>query len=150
MQQLPMDEKHIYPSDYLTGIICVSMGSRVAEEIALNIQTTGTENDIVKASDLARKMVCEYGMSENMGILTFGKKEEQVFLGREISQHRDYSELTAKKIDEEVRAIVITAYKKASQLINDNLGALHRIANALLAKETLNHSEINELLKEDG
>ena len=148
MQQLPLDEKHIYPIDYLAGIICVSMGSRVAEEIALNIQTTGTENDIVKASDLARKMVCEYGMSENMGILTFGKKEEQVFLGREISQHRDYSELTAKKIDEEVRSIVITAYKKASQLINDNLGALHRIANALLAKETLNHSEINELLKE--
>ncbi|MFC1494184.1 ATP-dependent zinc metalloprotease FtsH [Thermodesulfobacteriota bacterium] len=145
-QQLPLDEKHIYPDDYLAGSICISMGSRVAEELVLKIQTTGAEDDIKKASDLARKMVCEYGMSENLGPLTFGKHEEQIFLGRQISQHRDYSELTAKKIDEEVRDIVNTAYKKASHLINDNLGSLHRIATALLEKETLNRGEINELL----
>ena len=149
-QQLPMDEKHTSSRVYLVSSICISMGGRAAEDVVLGIQTSGAENDIRKASDLARKMVCEYGMSENMGPLNFGKEEEQIFLGREISQHRDYSELTAKKIDEEVRAIVITAYKKASQLINDNLGALHRIADVLLEKETLSRGEINELLKEDG
>ncbi|MBW1704870.1 MAG: cell division protein FtsH, partial [Deltaproteobacteria bacterium] len=95
-RQLPMDEKHTYPKDYLQNNIRILMGSRAAEEIVLNTQTTGAENDIEKASDLARKMVCEYGMSENLGPLTFGKKEEQIFLGREISQHRDYSELTAQ------------------------------------------------------
>ena len=145
-QQLPMDEKHIYPIDYLEGIICVSMGSRVAEEIVLNIQTTGTENDIVKASDLARKMVCEYGMSNGLGPLTFGKRAAPIFLGREVTQKRDYSELTAKLIDEEIRNIVGKAYKKASQLINDNMEALNRIADALLEKETLNRGEIDELM----
>ena len=122
------------------------MGSRAAEEIVLNTQTTGAENDIEKASDLARKMVCEYGMSENLGPLTFGKKEEQIFLGREISQHRDYSELTAQKIDEEVRDIVMGAYKKASQLIKDNLDILHKMATALLEKETLGRSDIDEII----
>ena len=145
-QQLPLDEKHVYPNDYLTGNICISMGSRAAEELVLNIQTTGAENDIKKASDLARKMVCEYGMSEGMGPLTFGKKEEQIFLGREFTQHRDYSEMTAKRIDKEVRDIVIGAYKKASRIINDNLSALHRMAHALLEKETLDHGEIEELM----
>ena len=145
-QQLPMDEKHIYPSDYLAGIICVSMGSRVAEEIVLNIQTTGTENDIIKASDLARKMVCEYGMSNGLGPLNFGSKAAPIFLGREVAQKGDYSELTAKLIDEEVRNIVITAYKKALQLISDNLETLHRIANALLEKETLTRGEIDGLM----
>ncbi len=147
--QLPMDEKHIYPYDYLEGIICISMGSRVSEEIALNAQTTGAENDIKRATDLARKMVCEYGMSENLGPLTFGKKKAQIFLGRENTQHSDYSELTAKMIDNEVRDIVITAYKKALRLINDNLGALNRIADALLEKETLSYGEINTLLIND-
>jgi cell division protease FtsH len=145
-QQLPMDEKHIHPSDYLVSNICISMGGRAAEEIVFNLQTTGVVGDINKASDLARKMVCEYGMSENLGPLAFGKKGKQIFLGREISQHKDYGELTAKLIDKEVRDIVTTAYQKASGLINDNLDALHRIAHALLEKETLSHGEINALL----
>ncbi len=145
-RQLPMDEKHTYPKDYLQNNIRILMGSRAAEEIVLNTQTTGAENDIEKASDLARKMVCEYGMSENLGPLTFGKKEEQIFLGREISQHRDYSELTAQKIDEEVRDIVMGAYKKASQLIKDNLDILHKMATALLEKETLGRSDIDEII----
>jgi len=145
-QQLPMDEKHTYPNDYLVSNICISMGGRAAEELVLNIQTTGAENDIEKASDLARKMVCEYGMSEELGPLTFGKKEEQIFLGRQFSQHRDYSELTAQKIDDDVRDIVIGAYKKAAQLIKNNEDILHKMANALLEKETLNSAEIDVLM----
>jgi len=122
------------------------MGGRAAEEIVLNTQTTGAGNDIEKASDLARKMVCEYGMSEKLGPLTFGKKEGQIFLGREFTQHRDYSERTAQRIDEEVGDIVIGAYKKTAQLIEDNLDTLHKMANALLEKETLSGREIDELM----
>ncbi len=144
--QLPMDEKHIYPYDYLEGIICISMGSRAAEEIALNTQTTGAEEDIKRASNLARKMVCEHGLSENLGPLSYGRKDDLIFLGKELTRRRDFSELTANMIDNEVRDIVITAYKKALRLINNNLGALHRIADALLEKETLSHGEINTLL----
>ncbi len=122
------------------------MGGRAAEEILLNMQTTGAGNDIEKASDLSRRMVCDYGMSENLGPLTFGKKEEQIFLGREISQHRDYSELTAQKIDEEVRDIVIGAYEKTTLLIQDNPEILDRMAKALLERETLNSSDIDEIM----
>jgi cell division protease FtsH len=147
-QQLPIDEKHTYPKDYLMNNICILMGGRVAEEIVLNVQTTGAGNDIEKASDLARKMVCDYGMSENLGPLNFGKKEEQIFLGREIAQHRDYSELTAQKIDEEVRNIVTGAYEKASQLIKDNLDTLHHMAEALLEKETLDSGDIDKIMEE--
>ena len=145
-QQLPMDEKHTYPKEYLLNNIAILMGGRAAEEIVLNIQTTGAGNDIERASELARKMVCNYGMSEELGPLTFGKREEQIFLGREIAQHRDYSELTAQRIDEEVRDFVIGACKKTAQLIKDNLDSLHKMANALLEKETLNSSEIDELM----
>lgn len=145
-RQISLDEKHIYPNDYLEVNICISMGSRAAEEIVLNIQTTGTEDDMKRASELARKMVCEYGMSDGLGPLTFGGKAAPIFLGRELSGDRNYSELTAKKIDKEVRDIVTTAYKKASRLINNNLDAFHRIANALLEKETLTLGEIDELM----
>ena len=145
-QQLPIVGKHTYPKDDLQNNICILMGGRAAEEIMLNTQTTGAEKDIEKASDLARKMVCEYGMSEDLGPLTFGKKEGQIFLGREFTQHRDYSEMTAQMIDEEIRDIVIGAYNKTSQLIKDNLDTLHKMANALLEKETLNSSEIDELM----
>ncbi len=147
-QQLPIDEKHTYPKDYLLDNICILMGGRVAEEMVLNIQTTGAGNDIEKASDLARKMVCDFGMSDNLGPLTFGKREEQIFLGREIAQHRDYSELTAQKIDEEVRSIVTGAYEKASKLIKDNLDTLHRMANALLERETLDSADIEKIMAE--
>jgi cell division protease FtsH len=123
------------------------MGGRAAEEIVLNIQTTGAGNDIETASDMARRMVCDYGMSENLGPLSFGKTEEQIFLGREIAQHRDYSEATAQKIDEEVRNIVNAAYEKASQLIRDNIDTLHNLAQALLERETLDGEEIDKIME---
>jgi cell division protease FtsH len=145
-QQLPLDEKHTYPKDYLLNNIRILMGGRAAEELVLEIQTTGAGNDIERASDLARKMVCDYGMSENLGPMTFGKKEEQIFLGREIAQHRDYSEMTAQKIDEEVRKIITDGYADTSQLIKDNIDVLHRMANALLEKETLNGSDIDAII----
>jgi cell division protease FtsH len=145
-QQLPLDEKHTYPKDYLLNTICILMGGRVAEELVLGVQTTGAGNDIEKASALARKMVCDFGMSENLGPLTFGKKEDQIFLGREIFQHRDYSELTAQKIDEEVRKIITDAYSKTSGLIQDKMDLLHRLANALLEKETLDSKAVDEVL----
>ena len=145
-QQLPLDEKHTYPKDYLLNSLCILMGGRAAEEIVLGMQTTGAGNDIERATTLARKMVCDFGMSDSLGPLTFGKKEEQIFLGREISQHRDYSELTAQKIDEEVRRLVTDAYAKTSNLIKDNLEALHQLAGALLEKETLDGKQIEEIL----
>ncbi len=145
-QQLPEDEKHTYPKDYLLSNIAILMGGRAAEEIVLNMQTTGAGNDIERASDLARKMVCDYGMNENLGPLAFGKGEEQIFLGREISQHRDYSELTAQKIDDEVRNIVNGAYEKASKLIKDNVDTLHTMAEALLEKETLDGKDIDKIM----
>ncbi|MFC1822692.1 ATP-dependent zinc metalloprotease FtsH [Thermodesulfobacteriota bacterium] len=149
-QQLPLDEKHTYPKDYLLNSIRILMGGRAAEEIVLNIQTTGAGNDIEKASDLARRMVCDYGMSDKLGPLNFGKKEEQIFLGREIAQHRDYSELTAQKIDDEVRDMILDAYQHTTQLIKDNLDALHKMANALLEKESLGSKDIDEILKDFG
>ena len=145
-QQLPMDEKHTYPKEYLLNNIAILMGGRAAEEIVLNMQTTGAGNDIERASDLARKMVCDYGMNEGLGPLTFGKSEEQIFLGREISQHRDYSELTAQKIDDEVRNIVTNAYEKTSTLIKDNVDTLHTMAKALLEKETLDSRDIDKIM----
>ncbi len=145
-QQLPIDEKHTYPKDYLLNNISILMGGRVAEEIVLNMQTTGAGNDIERATDLARKMVCDYGMSDKLGPLSFGKKEEQIFLGREISQHRDYSEETAMKIDQEVRDIVTGSYNKTRKLIEDNLATLHAMANALLEKETLDGPDIDAII----
>jgi cell division protease FtsH len=147
-QFLPIDEKHTYDKEYLLNNICKGMGGRAAEEIVLNIQTTGAGNDIETATELARKMVCDYGMSENLGPLSFGKTEEQIFLGREIAQHRDYSEQTAQKIDEEVRNIVKGAYEKASQLIRDNIETLHSLAEALLERETLDAEDIDKIMEE--
>ncbi len=145
-QQLPEDEKHTYPKEFLLNNIAILMGGRAAEEIVLKTQTTGAGNDIERASDLARKMVCDYGMNEGLGPLTFGKSEEQIFLGREISQHRDYSELTAQKIDDEVRNIVNSAYEKTSKLIKDNVDTLHKMAEALLEKETLDGKDIDKIM----
>jgi cell division protease FtsH len=145
-QQLPLDEKHTYPKDYLLDNLCILMGGRAAEELVLGVKTTGAGNDIERASTLARKMVCEFGMSDHLGPLTFGKKEEQIFLGREISRHRDYSELTAQKIDDEVSEIVTGAYRKTYGLIQDNMQILHGIAAALLEKETLDSKAIDEIM----
>ncbi len=148
-QQLPVDEKHTYPKEHLLNNIIILMGGRAAEEIVLDTQTTGAGNDIERATDLARKMVCDFGMSEELGPLTFGKNEEQIFLGREIAQHRDYSELTAQKIDAEVKKIVDGSYSKAHQLIEDNMDILHNMATALLERETLNSEDIDKII-EDG
>jgi cell division protease FtsH len=147
-QQLPVDEKHTYPKEHLLSNIAILMGGRAAEEIILHTQTTGAGNDIERASELARKMVCDFGMSDELGPLTFGKSEEYIFLGREIAQHRDYSELTAQKIDAEVKKIVSGAYSKTSQLIKDNLDILHRMANALLEKETLTSKDVDEIMRD--
>ena len=147
-QQLPVDEKHTYPKEHLLSNIAILMGGRAAEEIILDTQTTGAGNDIERASELARKMVCDFGMSDELGPLTFGKSEEHIFLGREIAQHRDYSELTAQKIDAEVKKIVSGAYSKTSQLIKDNLDILHRMANALLEKETLTSKDVDEIMRD--
>ena len=123
--QLPTDDRHNYNKDYLETQIAILMGGRIAEEIFLNLMTTGAGNDIERATELARKMVCEWGMSD-LGPLTFGKKEEQIFLGREIAQHRDYSEDTAIKIDEEVRMLVNSGYTTAKQILSDNRDTLEK------------------------
>jgi cell division protease FtsH len=148
-QQLPMDEKHTYSKDYLLSNISILMGGRAAELLVLGIQTTGAGNDIERASEMARKMVCEYGMSDNLGPLTFGKKDEQIFLGREIAQHRDYSEETAQKIDEEVRSIVTGSYDRTMKLIKDNIDVLHRMAGALLEQETLDSKQLEAIIREE-
>jgi len=145
-QQLPLDDKHTYTKEYLLNNICILMGGRIAEEIALNTQTTGASNDIERATEIARKMICEYGMNEKLGPLSFGKKDEEIFLGREISQHRDYSEETAQKIDQEVNNLIDVSYKKTHRLITNNLPTLNNLAKALLEKETLNGDEIDEIV----
>jgi cell division protease FtsH len=148
-QQLPMDEKHTYTKEYLLNNISILMGGRAAEMLVLGIQTTGAGNDIERASEMARRMVCEYGMSENLGPLTFGKKDEQIFLGREIAQHRDYSEETAQKIDDEVRSIVNGAYEKTTRMLSENLEILHKLAGALLERETLDSKDIDAIIENE-
>ena len=149
-QQLPVDERYTYDKEYLLAQLIVLLGGRVAEEQALDHMTTGAGNDIERATELARKMVCEWGMSEKLGPLTFGKKEEQIFLGREIAQHRDYSEHTAVEIDDEVRRMVLEAYEKTKELLIQNRAGLNALAEALLEKETLDGKEINEILAKAG
>ena len=146
-QQLPIDEKHTYPKDYLQNNITIMMGGRVAEELILYRQTTGAGNDIERATEIARKMVCEWGMSEKLGPLTFGQKKEQIFLGREFAQHRDYSEETARLIDNEVRAIVTQSYEKAKDILQRNMATLHQLANSLLEKEVLDGRQIDSIIK---
>jgi cell division protease FtsH len=146
-QQLPETDKHNYTKEYVEGQICILMGGRCAEKIFLETETTGAANDIEVATERARKMVTEWGMSETMGPLTFGKKEEQIFLGREISQHRDYSEATAIRIDDEVRRIVEEGYKRAWNILESNRDALLRLAQALLEYETLDSWEIEAIIK---
>ncbi len=144
--QLPVDDKHTVTKDYLETQLAILMGGRIAEEIFLKQMTTGAGNDIERATELARKMVCEYGMS-GMGPLTFGKKEEQIFLGREISQHRDFSEETARQIDAEVRSKVDAAYQSAYGILDGKQDAMHRMANALLERETLDANDIRMILE---
>jgi cell division protease FtsH len=144
--QLPEDDKHSYTKDYLDTQLAGLMGGRIAEEIFMKHMTTGAGNDIERATDIARKMVCEWGMSD-LGPLSFGKKEEQIFLGREIAQHRDYSEDTAVKIDNEVQKIVRRSYSRARTLIEERSDALVRIAEALLEREVLDGEEVHQLIE---
>jgi cell division protease FtsH len=143
--QLPEDDKHTYSKKFLEATLTVLMGGRVSEEIHLGQLTTGAGNDIERASGMARKMVCEWGMSEKLGPITFGKKEEQIFLGREISQHRDYSEDTAQEIDREVRQILDRSYTEARRILEANQEALIRIAEALLVRESLSGEQVGML-----
>ncbi len=146
--QLPIEDKHSYDKEYLDAQMTILMAGRIAEELFMNHMTTGAGNDIERATDLARRMVCEWGMSE-LGPLSFGKKEEQIFLGREISQHRDYSESTAIKIDEQVRRLVQGGYDQAYKIIKENSAALIRLAELLLVREILDGSEVKEIIGAD-
>jgi cell division protease FtsH len=144
--QLPIDDRHNYTREYLKTDLAILMGGRLAEELFLNQMSTGAGNDIERATEMARKMVCEWGMSD-LGPLTFGKKEEQIFLGREISQHRDYSEDTAIKIDGEVRKLVNFGYETAKGILEGNRDTLQKIAAALLEREVLDASEVMMLVE---
>ncbi|HYV84140.1 MAG TPA: ATP-dependent zinc metalloprotease FtsH [Pyrinomonadaceae bacterium] len=144
-QQLPEGDRHNYSQEYLLGQISILRGGRIAEETFLGSITTGASNDIERATELARAMVCEYGMSE-MGPLTFGKKEEQIFLGREIAQHRDFSEDTAIKIDQEVKKIVTAQYERAKGIIEENRETMIRLAECLLERESLDGVEIRRIV----
>ena len=144
--QLPEDEKHTYPKNFLYNNLAIFMGGRVAEEICLGQMTTGAGNDIERATEMARKMVCEWGMSEKMGPLTYGSKEEQVFLGRDMANQKNFSDETAKLIDQEVKNLVMGGYKKAHEIITKHRDSLEKMALALLDRETLNASEIKDII----
>ncbi|HKQ36222.1 MAG TPA: ATP-dependent zinc metalloprotease FtsH [Nitrospiraceae bacterium] len=144
--QLPIDDRHGYSKGYLINQLAILMGGRVAEELVLKEMTTGAGNDLERATDLARKMVCEWGMSEKMGPLTFGKQNEQVFLGREMGSQRDFSDQIAMEIDQEVRRLVNENYERAKRLLTENMTSLKRLAEALLEKEVLDGSDIDQIL----
>jgi len=146
-QQLPIDDRYTYPKEYLLNTLSVLLGGRAAEEIALGYMTTGAGNDLERATELARKMVTEWGMSEKLGPLTFGKREEQIFLGKEIARHKDYSEKIAEEIDDEVKRIVTERYEYSKHLLSKNHALLERLANALLEKETLEGAEIDAIIQ---
>ncbi len=146
-QQLPIDERHTYPKHYLLNRIAVLLGGRAAEELVLHDFTTGAGNDLERATELARRMVCEWGMSDALGPLTYGQKEEAIFLGREIARHRDYSDQTAELIDREIRRIVEESYQQALHLIRDNRATLDRLAEELLKKEVLDGKELEAIVR---
>jgi cell division protease FtsH len=145
-QQLPLEEKHNYSKEQLESRIAVLMGGRIAEEIVFEQITTGAQNDIEQATEMSRKMVCEWGMSETLGPLTYGKKEEAIFLGKEFNRHQDYSEETALKIDDEVKRIVIRQYERAKSLLLEHRAQMVRVAEALLEHEVLDGSQLRRLL----
>jgi cell division protease FtsH len=146
-QQLPTDDKYNYSKEYLVNRITILLGGRASEEIVLEQQTTGAGDDLEKATEIARKMVCEWGMSEKLGPLTFGKNEEHIFLGRDLARHKDYSEDTAILIDTEIRRIVTDCASKARQILEENLERLHALARALLERESLDGEEVSRILR---
>ena len=145
-QQLPTDDRYNYTKDQLLKNITVLLGGRAAEEVVLHHQTTGASDDLERATEIARRMVCQFGMSDRLGPLTFGKKDELIFLGRELATHKEYSEKTAEEIDEEVSRIVMECYQEAKTILSDNIEALHALAQALLEEEVLSSNEIDEIL----
>ncbi|HKN86738.1 MAG TPA: ATP-dependent zinc metalloprotease FtsH, partial [Nitrospiraceae bacterium] len=148
--QLPTDDRHNYSKDFLYNNLAILLGGRVAEELVLNHITTGAGNDIERATDLARKMVCEWGMSERLGPLTFGKKDEEIFLGREIATRRDFSEQVAIEIDHEVKRLVVENYERAKKMLTDHMATLRALAEALLEKEVLDSPEIDLIIKNNA
>jgi len=149
-QQVPLDDRHSYTREFLRNTLIIRFGGRAAEELVLGHVTTGAADDLEKATDWARKMVCEWGMSEKLGPMTFGKKEEQIFLGRDFTQLQDYSEHTAVEIDGEVRRIIQDCYQQAKDLLEQNIDVLHKITEVLLEKESLDGSEIDDLIRQCG
>tara|TARA_B100001964_G_scaffold245561_1_gene333451 strand:+ start:6903 stop:8852 length:1950 start_codon:yes stop_codon:yes gene_type:complete len=145
-QQLPIDEKHTHPKGYLSNQLAILMGGRAAEEIVLDQLTTGASNDIERATTLARKMVCEWGMNKKLGPIAYGQKEEQIFLGREIAQHRDYSESTAIEIDNEVNSLVQQGYKTANDILTENRKALDKVTEVLLDVEVMEGEELTDMV----
>ena len=151
-QQLPLEDRYTYARTYLEANLQVLMGGRLAEELVFGPEqmTTGAGNDLERATELARKMVCEWGMSTEMGPLTFGKREESIFLGKEFARHQDYSEATAVRIDDEIRRFITAAYNGAQTLIKGNVATLEAIAQALLEHEVLDGDEIYTLLEQNS
>jgi cell division protease FtsH len=145
-QQLPIEDKYTLSRTSLNGTIMVLLGGRAAEEIVFGERTSGAGNDLDRVTDIARRMVCEWGMSEKVGPITFGKGEEQIFLGKEISKPKDYSEETAIEIDNEIRSIVTGNYTKAKATLDENIDLLHEIAEVLLDKEVIDGKELEELV----
>jgi len=146
--QLPTDDRHNFSKEFLYNTLAILMGGRVAEELVLKHITTGAGNDLERATDLARKMVCEWGMSERLGPLTFGKKEEEIFLGREIATRRDFSEQVALEIDDEIKRLVIENYERAKRMLTEHIGTLRALAEALLEKEVLDAPEIDKIIQQ--
>jgi len=146
-QQVPADDRYTMSRERLENDLAIYFGGRAAEELVLGHTTTGAGNDLERATDLARKMVCEWGMSDKLGPMTFGNKEENIFLGRDFNTSQQFSERTAREIDEEVRGLIMRAYERAKSLLSSNLEALHRIAKALLDREVLDSAEIDEVLR---
>ena len=146
-QQLPIDDRHNYTREYLESTLSVMMGGRVSEKMFMNVLTTGAGDDLNKATDMVRKMVCDWGMSDKLGPLTFGRREQEIFLGRDIVQHKDYSEDTAQLIDEELKRFAREAYERAEHVIGSNKEALERVALALLEYEVLDGEEVGTLVK---
>jgi len=145
--QLPLDDRHNYSRDYLEKTLAVLLGGRIAEELVLNQMTTGAGNDIERGTKMARKMVCEWGMSDSLGPLAVGENDEQVFLGRELGHQKNYSEETARLVDSEVKRIIQEAYDRGRRLLEDNVDVLHSIAEALLDHETLTNAEVDLILR---
>ena len=143
---LPVDEKHTYSKEYLEAMITYALGGRAAEKLIFGLYTTGAGNDIEKSTNIARKMVCEWGMSDLLGPLAYGQNEEEIFLGREITKHKDFSDDTAKMIDTEIKSIISKCMDRAEQILKDNEDVLHKLSKELLEREILDSEEIDKII----